>query len=173
MSPAHDQPGKRRGRPRAFAPEHELTFRNLFPEISTHRGIQNRMYAVRAMQALRDQPDAHERFAWLLGPSGDAPKLRFTVLTELGRLGSLAEVVSFATVLCEKKLRPRVAVALLRQRVRGKGTKQPTLAATVDHLRAAVDAWFDQYLDADTGVLLEAINQVYCDLQDSLERERS
>jgi hypothetical protein len=152
-----------RGRPRAFSKEGEAQIRNLFPEIKTTRGLQNRLYAMGALNALKAHAGAamYERFTWLLGPSFERAKFRFTVLTELGRLDNPADVVTFAETLCRKPLPPRTAVALLRQRVRGKGAANPTLEATVGYLAGAVGAWFRDHPDAEEDVMLEALNEVY------------
>ena len=162
---------KPRGRPRAFSQEEEAIFRNLFPEITTRRGMQNRMYAVRAIGVLNASAggDPSGRFEWLVGPSRDHPKMRFTVLTELGRIDNPADIATFADVLCQKKYTSRMAIALIRQRVRKTANPQPTVDAATDYLAGAVDAWFEQYPDANRRVMLDALNEVYSIIQERTE----
>ena len=61
-------------------------FRKSVPEITTRRGRQNRMYVAIAIRALSQAGDEFTRYEWLLGPSREDPKLRFTVLAEPGRI---------------------------------------------------------------------------------------
>jgi hypothetical protein len=165
---------KPRGRPRAFPAEQEALFRNLFPEIRTRRGLQNRMYACRAISVLEQSAggEAGKRYGWLTGASDQDPKLRFAVLTELGRIDRPADIATFAAALCEKRHPPRVAVALIRQRVRKAGKALPTVDDAVACLAGAVDAWFQRYPDADGRVTLEALNEVYSIIQERLEKRR-
>jgi hypothetical protein len=166
---------KPRGRPRAFSPEQEALFRNLFPEIQTRRGLQNRMYACRAISVLKQNAggEASGRYGWLVGVSEENPRLRFAVLTELGRLDRPSDIAALAATLCEKRYPPRMAVALIRQRVRRTGKALPTVDDAAGYLAGAVDAWFQRYPDADEQVMLEALNEVYSTIQERLEKRRS
>jgi hypothetical protein len=167
-------PAKPRGRPRVFSSEQEALFRNLFPEIRTRRGLQNRMYACRAISVLKQAAgaDVFGRFGWLLGPSFEAAKMRFTLLAELGRLDRPADIATLASTLCEKKDPPRRAVALIRQRVRKTGKARPTVEDATYYLASAVDTWLQRYPDADLGVMVEALNEVYSIIQERLEKRR-
>jgi hypothetical protein len=166
--------GKPRGRPRAFSPEEETAFRNMFPEIRTRRGLQNRMYACRAISVLKQVAgdEVFNRFGWLLGPSFDAAKMRFTLLTELGRLDQPADIATLVSTLCKTKDPPHIAVALIRQRVRKKGNARPTVEHATYYLASAVDTWLQRYPDADFGVMVEALNELYSIIQERLEKRR-
>ena len=125
-SDATTTPRRPRGRPSVFEPETEELYRNMFPEMTTRRGRQNMIYYSQAALILK-LPDAHTRFEWLIGPSPESPKHRRMVLAELGRLRDPAAIAAFAEHLCQVKHPPRLAAALIRQRVRKAGEARPTL----------------------------------------------
>ena len=150
----------KRGRPPVFATEDTELFRKLFPEITTHRGLQNRQYALRAFAVLRDAPDAFGQFAYVLGPSADRPHPRFTILTELGRIPDEPTLRATALEVCRQELSYRRAVALVRQRVRGKGASSPTLPTTVRYIMRILHDWRERYPDMNERVVLEALNEV-------------
>ena len=160
-----------RGRPLAFPAETTELFRKLFPEITTARGLQGRQYAARAASILGDEPDAFAQFGYLIGPSPEKPSFRWTILTELGRIQDSPTLVTIARELCRQRLPPRLAVALIRQRVRGKGASNPTLDATVRYIVRCLDEWSARYPDMDEQLLLEALNEAYCTLQTAIERK--
>jgi hypothetical protein len=160
-----------RGRPPAFSPEATEIFRKLFPEITTARGLQGRQYATRAISILKDEPDAFVEFTYLIGPSAENPKFRFTILTELGRIHDSRMLVATARELCRQRIPSRLAVALIRQRVRRKGSKSPTLDATTRYIIRCLDEWSERYPDMDEGIFLEALNEAYGTLQMAMERK--
>jgi hypothetical protein len=133
------------------------------------------MYACRAISVLKEAAgdEVFSRYGWLLGPSFQAAKMRFTLLSELGRLDRPADIATLASTLCKKKDPPRLAVSLIRQRVRKKRNAQPTVEDATYYLTSAVDAWLQRYPDADLGVMVEALNEVYSIIQERLEQRRS
>src|SRR4051812_35666500 len=100
---SENQAKRKRGRPSTY----ELSMlRGLFTEIVTTRGLQNRSCAIRAMCILHD---ANPGFEWLVGTketcTAGSGKLRFAILSELGRIAADHDVIALAREICSQ--RPR------------------------------------------------------------------
>lgn len=105
------------GRPRAFPREVEATMQaiGIGADATTRRGKVNRYYAHRAFGALFPAKE----FSWLIDTEEHcrtgAAKIRWTILSELGRLQDPDTIRENARVICDQKMRTRDAVVLLRR----------------------------------------------------------
>jgi hypothetical protein len=117
MEAASENPGnQKRGRPAVFSPECVSLVSGLFPDIKTTRGRIDRCYALQAIEVLSKEPGLE----WLWGSCAleeserGGAKLRFTVLTELGRIDDPQQMKAVAAVICGLKLRIRKRLPKLR-----------------------------------------------------------
>jgi hypothetical protein len=151
-----------RGRPTAFPPavERFWTSTGIGAECTTRRGKQNRWYAQVAFGVLLRLNDA--RLLWL----ADWPhirdydvKVRWTLLSELGRLKDPEDIRTIALQLC--KLRPRTAdgVAMIRQLRTGK-SPLPSWDKLSDRIIAVLDSYQTTHPTTTHAEMLEALDVV-------------
>ena len=108
----------RRGRPPAF-PDFMLDFqRTSYPEVRSRRGLNDLCYRALALNVILHAPDP-TRFGWLCDMEAMRAKTpnawKPSILTELGRMATAADIVECAEVLCERKPSTKQAVAWLRR----------------------------------------------------------
>src|SRR5262245_50685062 len=91
-----------RGRPRRFdSAEMAYLTAIAWPDLKSHRGQQDPMYATRAIQVLNYDP----AFAWICSSQTEimsgTGRFRFTILAGLGRIEDDEELKQAAAVLCD------------------------------------------------------------------------
>lgn len=142
---------RKRGRPALFDPETMDAARKAFGGLTTDRGRQDRYYAYVAHNALGEH--AATDFPWLCG---DALKIRWSVLAQLGRLGDEHTIRKCAKSICEAKVTARDAVRIIRKWRTGKFAKGDAVK-----LAAMVCRTVDEYRknhDCDMGTILAAMD---------------
>lgn len=134
------------GRPRVLAPEYEQALQQLFPDVQSHRHLQNVACRQRALVLLSDDP----AYRWLCDPeamqqgkrlSPSQKAWRPTILAELGRIPDDQDLKAMAGRICQLKPRTKDAVLLIRRW--RKGQERPGDAGS---LAAALAACINDYL---------------------------
>lgn len=146
ISERRSENAKKKGRPGCFTAEWMAYLKNMFPEITTQRGLVNRAYAIRAISFLDNAA-----FDWL-GCTKESVRrhqpMRYSVLTELGRIEDVDTLRNFAAEVCERKLPDGKAVAALRIcRSAKKPTKRP---GNSEDLASALIRCINKYLATHT-----------------------
>ena len=119
-----DEP--KRGRPRLLAPPYEAELARM-AGVASKNGVHTHHYATVAARALFDveQPGWVARdpaFAHFVKRNGD---LKWTVLSELGRISDAAALHANARIVGQQHLPTREAVALIRHLRVGDGSPRP------------------------------------------------
>jgi hypothetical protein len=152
---SENPPKTKRGRPPVLDPQQVARLRGFFPDIRTVRGLQGRANALRAMNVLDHAP----AFNWLCSTkeavSAGQGKLRFTILSELGRVED-DDLKALARQLCQERPRSKDAVAMIR---RWRTGKAPTGGA-IDlafHLTRCADEYAARHPGTTRKMLLAAL----------------
>jgi hypothetical protein len=159
---------KKRGRPPAYTPERMRWIKNLFPDITTVRGRQNRANSMRAFGVLADDP----AFEWLVSSRQavmeGTGRLRKTALAELRRIGDDDELREAAALVCEHKHRSRDAAAMIRRWRLGRDA-----AGSADGLHETLRRALDDYLATHAigwGEVKGAVHALLMDVKDPARR---
>jgi len=106
----------KRGRPPAFPDSAHALAAKMKPDVRTRRGQQNLVYAMIGLNFVRARG---AQFAWLFdeaaAQSGDNPRMKWTILSELGRVADEELREALATLLCEQKPTTREAITWIRR----------------------------------------------------------
>lgn len=141
LSEKYSENKRHKGRPRCFPKEFEALWTGLGIGIDygTRRGKLNRYYALTAMSALKDEPGLDWLYRWNEMQVGTG-KVRWTILSELGRVRDPDTMRDMAREVCEQKPKAAVAVSMIRElRV---GRVVPGSAAGLKAaLHRTLDAW--------------------------------
>ncbi len=144
---------KQRGRPRLLEPDHLAQYRGLWGTELSDRTMQNRHFVSRAATVLGlGETAADHPYRYLINPDGVTPlgkkTVRFTILTELGRMADLEDMRYLADHICANRLPTAAAVALIR-RVRLGDAPPPAPdvppARLVDAILAAINIHLHRY----------------------------
>lgn len=168
---------KKRGRPLSVSKKEIDRVRLLFPEVKTHRGLQNRAYAQRAVDFFYGYVKNVEEYRPLF-PSKESvmsgeEDLPFSVFTELGRL-PYHEMEEAARNVCEQKLSRANAVKKLKARRCRHGKPGcaidlfNTLAKAFDRYCESHDCTTQQAVGA-VGSLWEIVSEIDSDGRDTDE----
>src|ERR1035441_9352710 len=116
LSEKYSENKTHRGRPRCFSEEFETTMTAIGIGINhtTRRGKVNRYYAQRALSALKDEPGLDWLFNFAQMKAGIG-RVRWTILSELGRVQDLDTMLDMAEQLCGEKPKATVAVSMIRE----------------------------------------------------------
>jgi len=101
---------KKRGRPRKIPAEVLALHREVWPELTTERSLNNRNYACLAFAALGSGEE--RKYAYLV--SLDGRRLRWTILTALGRLEDEDAIRVLAEHICEEQMKTQDALRFIR-----------------------------------------------------------
>jgi len=115
----------------------------------TKRGRQNYVCLARAVAFLNTD---RQRFAFLL-----EPKLRLTILAELGRIEHPLVVMSAATEICKSRMKTGAAVGLCR-RMRGKGKHD--ISGLAMAIRRAITHYCERYQTVSPADIAAALRMV-------------
>ncbi len=141
---------KKRGRPRLLDPDHLAQYRDLMGNELSERTLQNRHFVSRASSALGlGETPADHPYRYLISPDGvdsiGKKTVRFTILTELGRMADLEDMRYVADHICASRLPTAAAVALIR-RVRLGDAPPPAPDVPPDRLVDAILAAINTHL---------------------------
>jgi hypothetical protein len=141
LSEKYSENKRRRGRPRVFSEEVENLFTRLGigGECLTRRGKLNWWHAQMAVSALKDAPGLDWLFNWdqMLAGTG---KVRWSILSELGRIQNGDDMRALAAQVCEEKPKTVLAVSMIREFRTG-----TVVPASADGLKAALHRTLDAY----------------------------
>lgn len=167
-NPISEAASKNRGRPRLLDSHYEKTWSQLWGPDLSRKTIQERYYAMRAVNTLGGMDGRTERYPRLF-PTAEA--FQWTLLAELGRLEDDETLREFARQFCETSLSVKGAVARIRAYRTGKGpTPDLTrlaglLAGVVDQYRSSTGCTWQLVLSA-----VEKLQRV-CESLDNSEGE--
>jgi hypothetical protein len=159
---------QRRGTPLVHDPAMLAFYRQSFPEIRTHRGLQDKAYGLTAYTTLADVPGCE----WLCSTKEEidagSGQMRFTILAELGRIKDEEVRKVIALEICRQRPRSKAAVAMIRRYRTGKAPK-----ATALNLANMVIGCINGYLERTNGAdlpmvmrALQFVTQSYADAND-------
>ena len=158
---------RKRGRPPTFSPEYRAAIAHIYPDITSHRGITDVLYRLRALDLLQD--DA--RFAWLADrdkiTAGEPNAWKPSILTELGRIWDDDDLKAVALHICEMKPKTKDATAEIR-RIRT-GNSAPGNALD---LNIALATRLDDYIEQHPGMPLSVVEDAVLVLLDSVQEQR-
>jgi hypothetical protein len=127
----------------------------------TERGRQNIDRRQWALHVILEAKDA--RLNWLVNETaiaaGKQPKLRETILTELGRIDDDAELLTAALRICELRPSTRDAVAMIR-RWRGVATRASSSITLLKILARAIDAYVLRHPDTTQQQVVGAVESL-------------
>lgn len=165
---SENPPKRKRGRPRTFTAAAESFHRGLWCGIKTGRGLANKMYQSRALQIL----GYAEPFHWLTSTEQEIGKgeglMRFTLLSELGRIESSQDMQAAALELCRLKPRTKEGVAMIRG-WRGKRRRVGAIDLTKAIIRM-VNSYLDAHPEITLAMVLAALEnagQAFTDANES------
>ena len=184
MTDISEAASKKRGRPKAVP---AWWLRNLYPEIKTERGQQNRYYAQQAIGAFNllgvinpecgTLPEGYEHLQWLAdwkgGEQGKAGAVKYSILAELGRMLETADydtVLSVADVIFREKPATKDAVVRIRRVRTGGKAPAPDREALFDRLAKCVDEYRLQHPGMTIPEVLKTIDELWRVVQ-TLEEE--
>lgn len=158
---------KRRGRPRAFTPQWLKILRDMFPDITTERGMQERAYQLQAHTVLKSDPTCR----WLIdeeGISAGKPNsYRPSILAALGRIEDEDDMRAIARRICELKPNTKAAAAIVRQYRTGKASP-----ASIESLTSILITTIDKYLAQHRDTTWEQIQQGLQRAWDAVEESK-
>lgn len=159
-------PKRKRGRPGIFDAVESAgpTFRNLYQD-DHGRTLTNRLYQVRALRRLMDNPD----FAWLLETDVVGGWRRGSLLIELGRFPDDESAELAARRMCERKPKVRDGIVILRRwRLQCAG-KAPALSGDPQLLGSdllrTVNDFIVRYPETSSADILAALGAVTDDVK--------
>jgi hypothetical protein len=117
------------------------------PESQPRRTLQNKLHALRARVAI-SEAEAPERFAWLMNKE--------CILSELGRINDVDDLLGTALNMCDQKPNTRDAVVMIRHA--RNGFAPPPDA---DQLTGLIVATINAYIRSHPGVTADLI-QIAC-----------
>ena len=148
----------KRGRPPAIEPTIDAGFRaaGLFTQYRTRRGAVNKYYGIVALDALKDAAGLTWLFTYDDMRRGGTCKVRYTILSELGRLRDPEMIRALAAQLCELKPTTTAAVARIRRFRTGKQA-QASVDDLADRLCNVLDAYTDAHADLTHAMMRDAL----------------
>ena len=151
---------RKRGRPSAMEPTVEAGFRasGLFGQYRTRRGAVNKYYGIVALDALKDEAGLTWLFTYDDMRRGGNCKVRYTILSELGRLRDPEMIRGLAAQLCELKPTTTAAVAKIRRFRTGKQA-QASADDLADRLCNVLGAYEEAHADATHAMMRDALAQ--------------
>jgi hypothetical protein len=182
---SENPPAKKRGRPRRFLDGAYPVAAAHFGSVRTERGQLNMRYAVMAIaQLTEDHPD-RARYEWIC-PDGAvlycwsrtaslqriAPKLKTTLLAELGRISveyGEDTMRKVALELCETKPKTRDALRWMRAWRLDKPDAVPTVDAIEAFLEKTINEYVLRYPATPVEDLLRAVTRIQWWLEDLVE----
>jgi len=155
----------KRGRPPVLSPEEVAEHPELTKGAFGRRTLLNRHYAGQAAGVLILVAEMRDdmSFTWLIDPS--VPKMRETILTELGRMNDGAAMYRAARHICDHQLPTREAVAYIRRVRVGKiplgaeGDVQARATPIAEKIITAINEYRERY-DLDWGDVRAALRYV-------------
>jgi len=147
---------RRRGRPRLLTPRERGSLRNLFPDNTTERSLQDIDYRLRAIGLLKEQAE----FAWLYDPqrvrAGEKRCWKPLILTELGRIADDEELLTAAREVCRLKPKAHDAARIVRRFRIG---REP--AASTGKLASAIIKAVNAYNHSHDGLTWEMLDDAF------------
>lgn len=87
----------KRGRPPAFDDLHHQTYKDIWPDIRTRRGITNKIYAINGLAIVKEMRGVE----YIFNEADNTMKV--SILTELGRLNDEQAAREAASFICERE----------------------------------------------------------------------
>jgi len=87
----------KRGRPPAFDDLYHQTYKNIWPDIRTRRGITNKIYAIKGLAMVKEM----QGVGYIFNEADNTMKV--SILTELGRLNDEQAAREAAAFICERE----------------------------------------------------------------------
>jgi hypothetical protein len=160
---------RKRGRPPVILPGLSEQVVSMFaPDVKTRRAKLDAYYRIHALAVLKDVPEA----TWLCDmeamKAGKSKSWKPAILTELGRIEDVEALRHMAKLVCDAKPSTKEAVAWLRRWRTGKSapTSEKDLFRT---LARTFDDYKRTHPDLDERTAVDAINSLYCAVQDLYE----
>ena len=131
-------------------------------DCTTRRGKTNRWYGVNALSVLGDDPLC----AWLgcsdmaALKAGKTVKVRWTILSELGRLRDPETIREVAHEICEWKPRAAEAVRWIREQRTGRALK-PSVSELTDALLKVLNDYKTSHSGMSHRMVRDALRQVH------------
>jgi hypothetical protein len=156
---------KSRGRPRCVAPHLEELYEmaGIGLDCKTRRGKVNRYYAMEALDALNHRPGLD----WLFNSDdmrAGVGKVRWTILSELGRLREHDVIAEAAAFVCELKPTTAIAVSLIRRYRIGRSCPG-TAFELREKLLAVVRTYQQTHPDMSSEKVLEAFGGAWDEVE--------
>ena len=138
--------------------EYKSALKDLYPDITTDRGLLNVAYRIRAYGVLKDILGC----SWLCDTEkmvrGEKDAWQATILMELGKIKDTEAMIAIALQICDIKPKQKQGALMVKQARLG---KQP--GDTVDlanELIATINSYCNRY-EMDTDTLLDALQIAY------------
>jgi hypothetical protein len=186
---SENPPAKKRGRPRRFLDGAYPVAAAHFRSVRTERGQLNMRYAVMAISQLSEDGPDRARYEWIC-PDGAfvyclphaeflqeiAPKLKTTLLAELGRISAdygKDTMRKVALQLCEEKPQTRDALRWVRALRLQKPDAVGTADALLEALEQTINDFELRYPATPTEEILSAVTQLCWSWEDFVEDFRA
>jgi hypothetical protein len=113
-SASESRPDQKRGRPPVLSAEDLAIVRNLAPEATSLRSQYNRIYLLRAIRVLDNDP----KFRWLLDAHdallrGEGEIRQYSILTALGQIEDPDDLRQLALLVCKKRLSAKAGIEVV------------------------------------------------------------
>jgi hypothetical protein len=144
-----------RGRPPLASAQTYGLLGQMYPGITTKRGLQNRLFCSLAQKELQGDPAC----AWLFEMRGGR-FVRVMLLAELGRIESVADMKVVARAVCARRPRVKDAAALIRRLRTGKGSAAGDAPSLALALATALDGYLVRHPDTTAETVAAALAAV-------------
>ncbi len=153
---------KKRGRPRVIDDAPLQIIADHTPNIKTHRGRQELVYAFRAVTDLAKD----KRFDWLTDE--EHPIKKKGILSELGRIENEEDLKAVALQICELKPNVKEGAAMVRRWRTGKAPKADCRGLR-SHMLKSVNAYLYAHPDTPIDMLVRVLHELAETVQEQFD----